>query len=251
MAETKKNEVKQSEEVLNIFQKLSQIRGMVEALQKNKSGYGYKYVSEDEILAKVTAGLKKYKLDVYPHIVHDTVTVTPYLTKKTKVTKTGEVYEENVNEVIISAEMNFEWVNLENPEERYVVPWVVTGQQSDVSQALGSGLTYCTRYFFLKFFKSSTIESDPDSWRGKQENALNEEEAVVAKEIVKDIDRIVKENMTEEKRPEFITLLKKYIKKNGKASGDYLSITNPVVASEVLKAVKEFFGLKTKKEEND
>ena len=39
---------------------------MVEALQKNKSGYGYKYVSEDEILAKVTAGLEKYGLD--PHI---------------------------------------------------------------------------------------------------------------------------------------------------------------------------------------
>lgn len=251
MTEIKKKEAVIKEERLNIFQKLSQIRGMVEALQKNKSGYGYTYVTEDEILAKVTAGLKKYKLDVYPHIVHNTISVTPHITKRTKVTKTGNTYEENVNEVIVSAEMNFEWVNLENPDERYIVPWVVTGQQSDVSQAFGSGLTYCTRYFFLKFFKSSTLESDPDSWRSKQESALNEEEEIIAKEIVKEIDKIVKDNMTDEKRPEFITLLKKYIKKNGKASGDYFSITNPVVASEVLKVVKEFFGLKIKNEEND
>lgn len=37
---------------MNLFEKISAIRKMVEALQKNKAGYGYRYVSEDEILAK-------------------------------------------------------------------------------------------------------------------------------------------------------------------------------------------------------
>lgn len=119
MSETKKTNNTERNESLNLFQKLAKIRGMVEALQKNKAGYGYKYVSEDEILAKVTAGLKKYELDVYPKIIPGTTVVTPYITKKTKVGKTGNVFEENVNEVIVSAEMEFEWVNLENPEERY------------------------------------------------------------------------------------------------------------------------------------
>ena len=41
-------------EQMNIYQKLARIRKQVEVIQKNKSGYGYKYVSEDEILAKIS-----------------------------------------------------------------------------------------------------------------------------------------------------------------------------------------------------
>lgn len=32
-------------EQMNIYQKLARIRKQVEVIQKNKSGYGYKYVS--------------------------------------------------------------------------------------------------------------------------------------------------------------------------------------------------------------
>ena len=42
-----------SETNLNLVQKLAKIREMVEVLRKNKSGFNYKYVTEDEILARV------------------------------------------------------------------------------------------------------------------------------------------------------------------------------------------------------
>ena len=41
-------------EQMNIYQKLARIRKQVEVIQKHKRGYGYTYVSEDEILAKVS-----------------------------------------------------------------------------------------------------------------------------------------------------------------------------------------------------
>lgn len=232
---------------MNIFEKLAAIRKMVEALQKNKSGYGYKYVSEDEILAKVTAGLEKYRLDVFPSVVPGTVSVLPYSTKKTKASKDGKIYEENVNEVIVSAEMNFQWVNLDDPSEKYTVPWVITGQQSDVSQALGSGLTYCTRYFYLKFFKSSTIESDPDAWRGKQNEAKAMEGKLIAADIIGEVDSLIKSNLTENNRDNITMLVKKYAIKKGKPTADYTSIEDPIIASNLLTAVKEFFD-KTKEE---
>lgn len=47
-------------EQMNIYQKLARIRKQVEVIQKNKSGYGYKYVSEDEILAKISVFMDKY-----------------------------------------------------------------------------------------------------------------------------------------------------------------------------------------------
>ena len=43
---------------LNIYQKLAKIREQVEVMRKNKSGYGYTYVSEDEILAKIQVFMK-------------------------------------------------------------------------------------------------------------------------------------------------------------------------------------------------
>ncbi len=225
----------------NIFVKISKIREMVEALYKNKSGYGYKYVSEDEILAKVTAGLKKFNVDVYPRMIPGTMEVTPYTTTKIKVLKDGTKYEDIVNDIIVKSEMEFEWINLDDPEDRYIVPWSVVGQQSDASQAYGSGLTYCMRYFFLKFFKSSTLESDPDVWRSKQQEAMNAEDKEVAQAILAQVDEICRNNTNDENKAELTKVIKGIVKKNGKASADYMSVTEPEVASKVLEAVKAFF----------
>ena len=87
------------QEQLNIYQKLAKIRKQVEVIQKNKRGYGYTYVSEEEILAKITVFMDKYHLSLVPGIVGGTTKVEPYPYKKTKTTKGGEIYEENVNEV--------------------------------------------------------------------------------------------------------------------------------------------------------
>lgn len=49
-------------ESLNIYQKLAKIRKQVEVIQKNKSGFNYKYVTDDELLAKLTVLMDKYGL---------------------------------------------------------------------------------------------------------------------------------------------------------------------------------------------
>ena len=153
---------------LNIYQKLAKIRKQVEVIQKNKAGYGYKYVSEDEILARISTFMDKYSLSLIPSVVSGTSVVAPYSTKKTKSTKSGEIYEENVNEVLVSADMMFTWVNNDAPDERVAVPWILVGHQSDGSQSFGSGLSYSMRYFLLKFFNVATPDDDPDNWRSKQ-----------------------------------------------------------------------------------
>ena len=77
-------------EEMTIYQKLAGIRKMVEVIRKNKSGYNYKYVSEDEILARVTAGMDKYHVLLYPGIVPATAIITPYNYTKIKSTKNGD-----------------------------------------------------------------------------------------------------------------------------------------------------------------
>ena len=62
-------------EQMNIYQKLARIRKQVEVIQKNKSGYGYKYVSEDEILAKISVFMDKYGLSLIPNMHKKHITI--------------------------------------------------------------------------------------------------------------------------------------------------------------------------------
>lgn len=230
-----------AEQNLNIYQKLAKIRKQVEVIQRNKKGYGYTYVSEDEILAKISGFMDKYSLSLIPSVIHSSAVVTPYHTKKTKSTNKGEIYEENVNEVLVSADMVFTWVNNENPDERVDVPWILVGHQSDGSQSFGSGLSYAMRYFLLKFFNIATPDDDPDKWRSKQKAAGAAEDKMIAEEIIANFDTMVKEFLAsnQDKTEEVKKFVAKYVK-----GGNYFAITESVLASKLLADFKETFKIK-------
>ena len=233
---------------LNIYQKLAKIRKNVEVLQKNASGYGYKYVSEDLILEKVTGLMDKYGLSLIPSVVPESMKVSPYHYIETKVKKDGDTYEKHNNEVLVSGDMTYTWVNNDNPEERVVVPWVFVGQQSDASQAFGSGLSYSSRYFLLKYYSCATTEDDPDNWRSRQKDAANAEEREIAKEIVAKIHTHVTAYVAEhtDQRDALIEAIKSVaVDKNGKATNNYNAVVDPVVASKVWQTLNDkFFHMK-------
>ena len=228
-------------EELNIYQKLAKIRKQVEVMQRNKSGYGYKYVGEDDILAKITGLMDKYELSLIPGIVQGTINVAPYTTKKTKVAKNGDIYEENVNEVLVSADMVFSWIDNKCPENRIVIPWALVGHQSDASQSFGSGLTYSDRYFLLKYFNVATPNDDPDKWRGKQAEAEAADDKIIAEEIIKRVDEKIKAYI--DKNPNKAEDVKKLASKYAK-NGNYFAITDSVLASKLLKDVEDNYGMK-------
>lgn len=222
----------------NIYQKLAKIRKQVEVIQRNKSGYGYKYVSEDKILAKISGFMDKYNLSLIPCVVHSSSVISPYNTKKTKSTNKGDIYEENVNEVLVSADMVFRWVNNDNPEEFIEVPWILVGHQTDGSQSFGSGLSYAMRYFLLKFFNIATPDDDPDKWRSEQKAAGVAEDKMIAEEIIRSVDVAIKEFLANNpsKAEDVKKLVAKYVK-----GGNYFAITESVVASKLLNDFRETF----------
>lgn len=229
-------------EELNLLQKLAKIRKMTEVIQKNKKGFNYKYTSIDEILARVTAGMDKYGVSLIPKVEHSTEVVKPVQYEKTKFTKDGTQYSEQINEIITYASVTYTWVNNDNPDDYIEVPWFVVGSQQDPAQAFGSGLTYGLRQFMLQFFQIATLDGDdPDNWRSKQREAEQMESKLIAEKIVEEINTFVNDALAEhpEKREDVIALTKKYVKINGKPSGNYLSITDPSIATELLSALKE------------
>jgi len=219
-------------ETLNIYQKLAKVRKAVEVVQKNASGYGYKYVTDDELLARITGVMDKHGLSLIPSIVPNTFTVEPYTYTKIK---KGE--EEIVNEILVNADMEFVWINNDAPNEVIRVPWALTGQQSDASQSFGSGLTYAYRYFLLKYFGVATPNDDPDNWRNKQREAEAAEDRALAEQIVNIIDKEFKDYISNGGSTEEIRdFASKYVK-----GGNYFNIKESAVAAKMLEDFKNTF----------
>ena len=220
-------------EELNLYQKLAKIRKCVEVVQKNKAGFSYKYVSDDELLAKITGSMDKYGVSLIPSIVPNTFNVAPYTYTKVK-----KGVEEIVNELMVNADMAYRWVNNDNPDEYIEVPWALVGHQSDASQSFGSALTYSYRYFLLKYFGVATPDDDPDAWRSKQKAAEAEEDKLLAEQIINTLDETVRIFLTDnkDKAAEVKELMTKYVK-----DANYKKITEPALAQKLLEDFSNSF----------
>lgn len=233
-------------EKLNLYQKLAKIRAISDVVSKEKKGYNYTYADITTILANITAGMKKYGVSLIPGIVPGTSEVNQNVVVNTKCDKTGKHYDQTTTEMIVKADMIFKWVNDENPEDCIEVPWVVTGSQTDPSQALGSGLTYCTRYFLCNYFQIAQPDSDVDAYKTKQKAAEASEDRAIAEGIIEQFDTLLKKYLADnqDKTDE----VKKFICKFTK-NANYLAIKEPELAAKLLsdfkaKYIKDSDGIK-------
>lgn len=218
-------------EQLNLVQKLAKIRAISDVVSKEKRGYNYTYADITTILANITAGMKKYGVSLIPSVVPGTAEVSQNVVTNTKFDKTGKAYDSTATEMLVKAEMVFKWVNDETPEEFIEVPWFVTGSQTDPSQAFGSGLTYCTRYFLCNYFQIAQSDSDVDTYRSKQKAAEESEGKAIAEEIINGFDTLVKQFLAD--NPDKVEEVKKFISKYAK-NANYLAIKEPMLASKLL-----------------
>ena len=225
---------KENHATLNIYQKLAAVQKAVDVVKKDKKGYGYSYTSDVELLPKINSAVAEYGLTLVPGIVQGTADVRPFSYEKTKGGKT-----ETVNEFLVSADMVYTWVNNDNPEEKIVVPWTMTGNQADSSQAFGSALTYSNRYFLLKQFQCATTTDDPDFIRSKQKEEKSKNELA---SIIEEIDAIANDIAAKDpsKREKIRELVTKHVDKrdeNGRLvpTGDYKQIKKKARATALLR----------------
>lgn len=216
---------------LNLVQKLARIRAIADVVSKEKRGYNYTYADITSILAKITAGMKKYGVSLIPQIVPGTAEVVQNVVVNTKFDKTGKAYDNTATEMLVKADMMFTWVNDDNPEETIQVPWFVTGSQGDPSQALGSGLTYCTRYFLCNYFQIAQSDKDVDAYRSKQKAAEEEEDKAIAEQIITEFDSLLKNFL--DKNPSKQDEVKKFISNYAK-NANYFAIKKAALASKLL-----------------
>jgi len=219
-----------------ILEKLQALFELVEVMKKDKDGHNYKYVEEETLLSKLTVGMAEQNIQLYPSIVPNTLKVITVDYKKLN-KKLG--LEEPVHENVVSADMLFTWVNLDNPSDKLEVPWIAIGQQLDASQAWGSALTYCTRYFYLKFFHVATTNDDPDNWRSKQAAVEDERNQEVLSVVLADVNKVASEfngTLAVADKEKFV----EFIKLNNKGVANYMKIKDVDEAKILLDKIKAY-----------
>ena len=236
----------------NIHQKLQEVRQNVLAMKEDAQGYGYTYVSEENILSHITGVMRKVGISLIPSFVPGSWGFHPHIYEKRKTDKAGNSSSDTVCEFLFSAEMTFRWINDENPDDSILVTWPIGNNSTDMAQSEGGALTYGTRYFLLKFFNCATSKDDPDALLrninagsatptrpegGKDEAAL--------KEMIGQIDAAVKKIPAEqaEKKKAVVTAITPIIQKDtGKKSANYMTLKTLEAAAEAFAAVRKILG---------
>ena len=179
----------------SLDEKLQVIKSEVDIMKKNKDGYGYSYVDEESILLKINSHMIKLGIKLTPQLVPGTLhaEVVKYVDKK----------KNDVTDILVTSEMEFIWKDI-TTGETIKVPWGLVGQQSDGSQAFGSGLTYSNRYFLLKYFNISKSRDDPDELRKRikqeeEQKKMTAEQTKVKKLFAMAITKFGKKELVYEK----------------------------------------------------
>ena len=240
-----------SETQLTLYEKLQKIRKLAEVAQKDADGYGYKYATITNILAKVSAGMNKYNVLLIPKLEPRSQRIIRDEIRKVKNRKDGTQYEEVSYEFRVESQITYRWVNVDNPDEYMDVSWFITGAQKDPSQAMGSALTYAERYFLIQFFQIATPEDDPDYWRSKQKEAEDEENREIATAIVNELHKYVLSHLetNPDDREAITELTKEYVVDGRKRSANYFNIKDPNIATELFAAIKSKFNNDAPKKE--
>lgn len=140
---------------MNIYQKLVEIRKSIQGFSKDTKGFGYEYVSGNQILRAIKEKMDELEVLLIPSVDYDTVVWQKHEYKNKK--------GEEKLDFIIQGKMIYKWINASEPSEVIEVPWIMIGQQADdISKATGTALTYNERYFLLKQFGLPTDEDDAD-----------------------------------------------------------------------------------------
>lgn len=182
---------------MNIYQKIIEVRKLVDFLVKDEQGYQYKYVSGSSVLNTIRPKMDELGLLLTTDVVKST---------HQRFTWEGVDNKDKPKtffQFVVNLDLQMRWVNAENPEEELKSLWVSSGEDEDPAKAEGKAHTYGERYYLLKFFKIATDNEDPDATQKPknipQKDISKTQTATMLSTVYKTADEIFKS------RDEFLT----------------------------------------------
>jgi len=131
---------------LNIYQRLNEVRKLIEYIKKDALVQGYKAVSHDMVTSEVR-----------DHLISQGVIIVPRLMKSAMI-DTGTATKSGNAWLRYEAWYEIDFVNMDKPEDKVTMP-IESHALDTGDKATGKACSYATKYAILKIFN---IESGDD-----------------------------------------------------------------------------------------
>lgn len=150
--------------MMNIYQKLLEVRKAIPYLQKESQGHQYQYVGSSQVLAAVRQKLDELGLYLETRVKSHNV--------REETVESKDKYDNQKKTTTYFTELDIEytWVNVEKPDEKITIPFYGQGVDKAGEKGVGKALTYAEKYFMLKQFNIATDQDDPDRFQEKSES---------------------------------------------------------------------------------
>ena len=146
--------------MMNIYQKINQVRMAVGYVQKDKrvEGAGYMAVTHDAVTAMVRPSLIEHGIVIFPSLV------------SSRVADTGSTTGKGISIIRYEGTYDVSFINAELPDERVVVR-IESHALDQGDKAPGKAISYAVKYAMLKLFSLETGEDEEgrSDQRPKQE----------------------------------------------------------------------------------
>ncbi|WP_458732385.1 ERF family protein [Bacillus subtilis] len=150
---------------MNIYQKLIEVRKAVPYLKKEDRGGQYSYNSSSQVVAAIREKMDELSLLLIPRIIDKNV-LTETVENKDQY---GNIKKRTT--YFTELTMEYKWIDAENPEEEFIVPFYAQGVDIAGEKGVGKALTYAEKYYLLKQFNVPTDDMDPDQFQQKVEES--------------------------------------------------------------------------------
>lgn len=138
--------------VLNVYQRINEIRKKVAYLRKEKKvaeGGGYLVVTHDQVTGELRDYFIEFGIVVVPRFI------------SSKINNTGTTTAKGIPFIRYEAQYELDFVNIDEPAQRITVP-VEAHAMDTGDKAPGKALSYGTKYAMLKLFSIETGDEEED-----------------------------------------------------------------------------------------
>lgn len=146
-----------------IQKKLLEIQKAVRGLDRDATGYGYKYVSGDKLLSFLRPKMDELGVVLATEVLN--VETKEIRSRAWSSKARAEVDQFNLLYIL---SMRMTWIDCEEGDT-LALEWKAAGENG-LDKGYGSALTYGERYFLMKFFHIATDEDDVDAKPGPEDN---------------------------------------------------------------------------------
>lgn len=145
-----------SNEKLNLYQRINEIRKSISYLQKDKSvstGNGnYRAITHDAVTGMVREHMVTHGVVCYPVLVEST----------------SNPKEDGAKQFRYEATYDFHFVNVDDPKDELIVR-IQSHAMDNADKACGKALSYAKKYAILKLFEIETGEDDESRYQDNTE----------------------------------------------------------------------------------